>query len=258
MLDALASFVERVDFDFVINLSDTDLALRTNAEMVAFLTRFKGRSMLPAAVPQPHSYRRFLHEEMGGIAAIECGGFGFVTINTSALRLTPERPCCFGRSGPMVHGAIPYTPLRPGRGETLYAGSPWAILAADFARYLVLDPEAHRWSRIFERRLLPDEARAAPRPPAAPPQSRFTAPLPPSLPPCARPSSRQWRCTRASVTASSATTSATPHRLTHSLTHRPPPQPLVPARPLGRSGWRSSAATRTHTRRCLTRARCTV
>ena len=178
MLDALASFVERVDFDFVINLSDTDLALRTNAEMVAFLTRFKGRSMLPAAVPPPHSYRRFLHEEMGRIAAIECGGFGFVTINTSALRLSPERPCCFGRSGPMVQGAIPYTPLKPGRGETLYAGSPWAILAADFARYLVLDPEAHRWSRIFERRLLPDEARAAPprRHAAAPPRHPATAP----------------------------------------------------------------------------------
>jgi hypothetical protein len=177
MLDALASFVERVDFDFVINLSDTDLALRTNAEMVRFLRSFKGRSMLPAAVPQPHSYRRFLHEEVGAIAAVECGGFGFVTINTSALRLTPERPCCFGRSGPMVHGAIPYTPLKPRRGEPLYAGSPWAILAADFARYLVLDPEAHRWSRIFERRLLPDEARASPAflppspsPPPPPPQ----------------------------------------------------------------------------------------
>ena len=190
MLDALASFVERVDFDFVINLSDTDLALRTNAEMVAFLTRFKGRSMLPAAVPPPHSYRRFLHEEMGRIAAIECGGFGFVTINTSALRLSPERPCCFGRSGPMVQGAIPYTPLKPGRGETLYAGSPWAILAADFARYLVLDPEAHRWSRIFERRLLPDEARAAP------PRRHAAAPRRPATPPPRHPATGVRRALR--------------------------------------------------------------
>ena len=96
LLDALASFVERIDFDFVVNLSDADLALRTSAEMVRFLRRFKGRSFLQAALPQPRSYRRFVHDELGAIAAIECGGFGFVAINTSAPRLTPERPCCFG------------------------------------------------------------------------------------------------------------------------------------------------------------------
>ena len=34
LLDALASFVDRLEFDFVIPLSDSDLALRTNEEMV--------------------------------------------------------------------------------------------------------------------------------------------------------------------------------------------------------------------------------
>ena len=119
LLDALASFVERIDFDFVINLSDADLALRTSAEMVRFLRRFKERSFIQAALPQPRSYRRFVHDELGAIAAVECGGFGFVAINTSAPRLTPERPCCFGRSGPVVHGDIPYLTLTLTRTRTL-------------------------------------------------------------------------------------------------------------------------------------------
>ena len=111
LLDALASFVERIDFDFIINLSDADLALRTSAEMVRFLRRFKGRSFIQAALPQPRSYRRFVHDELGAIAAVECGGFGFVAINETAplplLAAQPsQRRCCLGRTGPAVGSVV--------------------------------------------------------------------------------------------------------------------------------------------------------
>ena len=46
LLDALISFVDRLDFDFVVPLSDGELSLRNNEEMVLFLRRFKGRSMV--------------------------------------------------------------------------------------------------------------------------------------------------------------------------------------------------------------------
>ena len=157
MLDAMASFADRIDFDFFINLSDADLALRTNAEMVEFLARFKGRQFLRAEHAQASDFRQYMHDILGQYTAIECGGFGFVTVNTSALRITPARPCCFGRSGPVVYGRVPYQAPKPAPGEQYFSGSQWVILSADFVKYLVHDPEAHRWTRIFERRFLPDE-----------------------------------------------------------------------------------------------------
>lgn len=56
MLDAIASVVARsLDFDFFINLSDADMSLRTNAEVVDFLSKYKGRQFVQehAAEPPP-------------------------------------------------------------------------------------------------------------------------------------------------------------------------------------------------------------
>ncbi|KAL1496660.1 hypothetical protein AB1Y20_014260 [Prymnesium parvum] len=163
LLDALASFVDRLDFDFVIPLSDSDLALRTNEEMVDFLRPFRGRSMLRV---YPHAADGSLgmseshavsHDLLARHPVIECGGFGFITLNASLPVLDPRRPCCFGASGPVVSAAFPFSPPQPRRGERIFRGSQWGLLSAELAKYLVHDAEAHRWARILERRLLADE-----------------------------------------------------------------------------------------------------
>ena len=102
-------------------------------------------------------FRKYMHDVLGKYVAIECGGFGFATVNTTAMRITPARPCCFGRSGPVVYGQISYEPPRMAPSEQLFSGSQWVVLSAAFCSYLIKHPEAHRWTRIFERRLLPDE-----------------------------------------------------------------------------------------------------
>ena len=43
LLDSVASILQRVDFDFLINLSDADIALRTHDELSSFLRQHKGR-----------------------------------------------------------------------------------------------------------------------------------------------------------------------------------------------------------------------
>ena len=53
LLDAISSFVKRVDFDFFINLSDAELSLRTNDELSGFLHRFKGRTFMRVNAPPP-------------------------------------------------------------------------------------------------------------------------------------------------------------------------------------------------------------
>ena len=157
MLDALASFVDRIEYDFFINLSDADLALRTNEEMVRFFGRFKERNFMLVSHADASPFRKYMHDVLGKYVAIECGGFGFATVNTTAMRITPARPCCFGRSGPVVYGQISYEPPRMAPSEQLFSGSQWVVLSAAFCSYLIKHPEAHRWTRIFERRLLPDE-----------------------------------------------------------------------------------------------------
>ena len=163
LLDALSSFVGRLDFDFVIPISDGELALRTNEEMVAFLGRFRGRSMVRVAAHEEggrlgtSEARHADHDLLGRYPVIECGGFGFVTVNATLPKLDPKRPCCFGGSGPLVEATVPFEPPRPAEGALIYRGSQWGVLSAELATYLVRDPAAHRWGRILERRLLADE-----------------------------------------------------------------------------------------------------
>ena len=77
-LDAMASVVaSRLHFDFFINLSDADLALRTDAEMRAFLGRMRGRSLInvhEGGGPALQDATRFIN----GHTVVECGGCGFL------------------------------------------------------------------------------------------------------------------------------------------------------------------------------------
>ena len=228
MLDALSSFVRRVDFDFFINLSDAELPLRTSDELTAFLRRFKGRAFMrvdppqaeaageadPAAAAdhgsaaswqqqqqqeeeeqeeeeeeeqqqqqkqrqqqrqrqqrqQSEEWQRlarrrhaFWDRSLRRHAVIECGGFGFVGVNSSAnsstMRASIGPTCCYGQSGPLLHvDGLPFRapePPKPSLGE--FRGSQWAILPADLCRHLLTDEVALHWARIFERRLLADE-----------------------------------------------------------------------------------------------------
>ena len=54
LLDALHTAVSAgIDFDVVINLSDADIALRTNDEIVTFLREHKGRQFVHVSAPLP-------------------------------------------------------------------------------------------------------------------------------------------------------------------------------------------------------------
>lgn len=166
MLDAIASFIDRVDFDFFINLADSELALRTNEEIMSFLRPFRGRGFVRIDGALPSRRHAFVGGALRSTPVIECGGFGFVSVNTthndSAARPTsaavgPE--CCVGQSGPLVHGAVPgfEAPRPPGDAHGTYRGSQWAILPSAACRYLLEDPSARRWARVFERRVMADE-----------------------------------------------------------------------------------------------------
>ena len=204
MLDAIASFIDRIDFDFFINLSDAELALRTDDELTRFLRAFRGRGFVriderlplppptthagPAPPPEPsgldaagapsHMVRTarrrgspsrrhaFPGDALRRTPMVECGGFGFVSVNTTfddaSLRPTSASigpACCVGQSGPLVHGVLPgfSVPPPPLDAHSEYRGSQWAILPAEACRHLLEDPAARRWARVFERRAMADE-----------------------------------------------------------------------------------------------------
>ena len=243
LLDAMASIAHRLDFDFFINLSDAEIALRTNEEVVAFLRRFKGRAFMQIeptaeaaeaaeaeAVAEAeaeasreaeeaeeaaargdetlqrrqrwqrqrqhfeHTHRHRQHWrwvqavrrrrafDPGALRSspvIECGGFGFVSVNSTptghaaapdaatapaaAARQSLGPACCIGQSGPLVHAELPFEPPTPplsiegGPIAREYRGSQWAVLPADFCRELLDSRSLARWAQVFERQLIPDE-----------------------------------------------------------------------------------------------------
>jgi hypothetical protein len=168
MLDAMHTLVSAdVDFEFFINLSDVDVALRTNDEMLAFL--------------RPHIGRQFVEVHLGtgewlekarnftsAHVVVECEGHGFVALNSSRLDLGQGPMCCFGRGGPVLYANTSVPSGAEARQAVLddaannltrmYTGSQWVVLDRGFTRYLVRDPQALRWQRVFERRFLSDES----------------------------------------------------------------------------------------------------
>eukprot|EP00966_Prymnesium_polylepis_P244821 5662896-Prymnesium_polylepis.1 len=78
MLDAVRSITQAtLDYDFFINLSDADIALRTNDEIVTFLRPYKGRQFV-----QVHTAMGEWLEKAANFTSshtvVECGGYGFV------------------------------------------------------------------------------------------------------------------------------------------------------------------------------------
>ena len=196
LLDSIASIVQRVDFDFLINLSDAEVALRTQDELTGFLRHHKDRVFMrvdapseepphpPTPPPQsppppPASARASDRRHAFGAASlrrtpiIECGGFGFVSVNTSfndsSAQAAIGPACCVGQSGPLVHGSLPFDPPEPpparsragatggARRAVEHRGSQWAVLPHGFCKHMLEDPRALQWARVFERRILPDE-----------------------------------------------------------------------------------------------------
>ena len=60
----MATAERSMDFDFFINLSDADVALRTHAELAAFLSRFRARSFVAVKFPDVDELRYHAHAHM--------------------------------------------------------------------------------------------------------------------------------------------------------------------------------------------------
>ena len=168
MLDAIKAALDFFDqrddtFDYLINLSDADLALRTDAEVRPFLARIRPRSMInvhDGGGPQLKEANDFINNH----TVVECGGYGFVAVNRTADTFALTFGCCIGRSGPAAFGDLPIathellTHEGSGLADPVHTGSQWAVLHIDFCRYLLTHPDAIARRVAFERRLVPDES----------------------------------------------------------------------------------------------------
>ena len=168
MLDAIKAALDFFDqrddtFDYLINLSDADLALRTDAEVRPFLARIRPRSMInvhDGGGPQLKEANDFINNH----TVVECGGYGFVAVNRTADTFALTFGCCIGRSGPAAFGDLPIathellTHEGSGLADPVHTGSQWAVLHIDFCRYLLTHPDAIAQRVAFERRLVPDES----------------------------------------------------------------------------------------------------
>lgn len=173
MLDAIKSISARdLDYDFFINLSDADMALRTNEEILGFLSRYKGRQFVQVHQGTGEWLERARNFTRAH-AVVECAGYGFVSINGSVMDLGEggvgggvgegrggaagggdARVCCFGRSGPVVYAnesRLHLPALRraleqearstaDGQGEEnrIHTGSQWVILHKVRAKALLI------------------------------------------------------------------------------------------------------------------------
>ena len=71
---ASPAVLRSVGFDFFINLSDADVALRTNAEIVRFLHEVRGRSFVATKFPAADEMRYRAHAHMRRSSWLECDG----------------------------------------------------------------------------------------------------------------------------------------------------------------------------------------
>lgn len=142
LLDAVATAVASGGaYDFLINLSDSDVALRTHDEISAFLAPFRGTSFVAVKEPSRDELRYRSHAHMRRLTFVECAGRGFAVLNASAEALfgAGVRHCCLARSGPILYTAAAHfdAPRMPD-GVEVFHGSQWAILARPFVEHLAL------------------------------------------------------------------------------------------------------------------------
>lgn len=167
LFDALATAVHGVSgpdwsgFDYFINLSDTDLLLRVDAELDAFFGAHaaRGASFVGVKTRASDPMRWDLHEELRKLTFVECAGVGYAVVNGSAERLFPNhRRCCYGRSGPILFGPLDFALPRHDESVAVYHGSQWVALHASLAAALLTDPAARLAVRGFRHTFLSDEA----------------------------------------------------------------------------------------------------
>ena len=152
-------------FDFFINLSDCDVPLRTNREIVAFLTPFKGRSFVATKFPEADSMRYRAHAHMRASTWLECEGEGFLIINRTAEEFfgngAESRRCCYARSGPIVYappGQLGVDRPPPPTGWSFFHGSQWVVLAREAAEWLVTSPRVADLARHTRLTYMADES----------------------------------------------------------------------------------------------------
>ncbi|KAJ1618685.1 core-2/I-branching enzyme-domain-containing protein [Pavlovales sp. CCMP2436] len=141
LLDAIATAVGTgCNYDFFINLSDSDMALRTHAEISAFLAGFRDTSFVAVKDPARDWMRYRSHAHMRRLPFIECAGLGFAVLNATADSLFGEgrAACCLARSGPIIYTTAPLAPPHMPEDVEVFHGSQWAILARPFFKYLAL------------------------------------------------------------------------------------------------------------------------
>ena len=159
LLRAIATLLAAAhpSLDFVINLSDADVALRTDAEVVSFLARFRERSFVATKFPSADAMRYAAHSRMRESSWLECGGHGFLILNETAEGFFrgEGRRCCYARSGPLLYAPLPI--LRPPSPTAIYHGSQWLVLARSHAQWLVHDPSASALARHLRLTYMADE-----------------------------------------------------------------------------------------------------
>lgn len=142
LLDAIATAVHSGGaFDFFINLSDSDITLRTHAELSAFLLRFRNRSFVAVKDPGRDEMRYKVHAHMRRHPFVECAGLGFAVLNHTAASLFGDsRQCCLARSGPIMYTRAPLHAPAVAPGVEVFHGSQWVVLARPLYEYLVRRP----------------------------------------------------------------------------------------------------------------------
>ena len=174
LLDALKTITERtIDYDFVINLSDADVALRTNAEILRFLRPYRGRNLV-----QIHTGdNEWLSKARNFTAAhtlVECGGYGEPRPRACTARPLRQRPppsCTLFRA----HHARHATPTRATRATRAHPRS-CRLRGHQFER----DGPGRRTPRVLLRPQRPYPVQQRARMPARVPPP---PPLPPPPPP---------------------------------------------------------------------------
>lgn len=164
LLDAMASLVHRrLGFEYVINLSDADLTLRTDGEIRAFFTQFPGRSIMSIVARNRDPRRYKLHENFRRNCWFECAhGSAWAVASPTGealdgMKVIQKRKCCWSRSAPIFY--TPHTlscanQQLPG----VFHGSQWVSLHRSLVYHTVLHPTAKSVTTGMEMTLLPDEA----------------------------------------------------------------------------------------------------
>jgi protein xylosyltransferase len=148
-------------FDFFVNLSDADVALRTASELGSFLGGFRGRSFVAIKYPEADAMRYQAHAHMRSSTWLECEGEGFLVINQTAAHFfgAEGRRCCFARSGPIVYGPLAFDrPPPPEAVKSFYHGSQWVVLDHDAADWLVHSSTAVELAAHLRHTYMADEA----------------------------------------------------------------------------------------------------